>query len=62
MADFEKMPEHKREGSGDHSGQGRQRRDDGDVFPAKRDRDELGTHGGPKRRSTGAADEREGQR
>lgn len=43
----EKMPEHKQTSSGDQSGQGRQRRDDGDVFPQKRDTDQMGTHGGP---------------
>lgn len=36
----------------DHSGQGRERRDDGDVFPAQRNAGEFGTHGGPARRST----------
>lgn len=35
--------------SGDVSGRGRERRDDTEVFPQHRNRDELGTHGGPKR-------------
>jgi hypothetical protein len=33
----------------DHSGRGRERRDDGDVFPAQRNPGQFGTHGGPAR-------------
>ncbi|WP_426754905.1 hypothetical protein [Myxococcus sp. Y35] len=32
--------------SGDVSGQGRERRDDTDVFPADRNAGDFGTHGG----------------
>ena len=35
--------------SGDVSGQGRERRDDTEVFPQKRGRDDFGTHGGPNK-------------
>lgn len=38
--------------SGDVSGQGRERRDDTDVFPQKRGADDFGTHGGPNKRDT----------
>ena len=38
--------------SGDVSGQGRERRDDTEVFPQKRNRDDFGTHGGPNKHST----------
>lgn len=40
--------------SGDTSGQGRPRRDDGDVFPAQRDFADFGTHGGPNKTNTSA--------
>jgi hypothetical protein len=36
--------------SGDVSGQGRERRDDTEVFPQKRGKDDFGTHGGPNKR------------
>jgi hypothetical protein len=36
----------------DHSGRGRERRDDGSVFPAQRNVGEFGTHGGPARHNT----------
>ncbi len=38
--------------SGDESGQGRERRDDTDVFPQKRGANDFGTHGGPNKHST----------
>jgi hypothetical protein len=38
--------------SGDVSGQGRERRDDTDVFPQQRGADDFGTHGGPHKHST----------
>lgn len=38
--------------SGDVSGQGRERRDDTEVFPQKRGTDDFGTHGGPNKHST----------
>lgn len=45
---FEKAPpEEKTQSSGDHSGKGRQRRDDGDVYPQGRGPHQFGTHGGP---------------
>jgi len=46
--------------SGDVSGKGRERRHDGDVFPQKRDLDEMGTHGGSKRSASQDAGEQEG--
>ena len=39
--------------SGDASGQGRERRDDGSVYPAQRNAGEFGTHGGPKKTQKG---------
>jgi hypothetical protein len=39
--------------SGDASGQGRERRDDGGVYPAQRNAGEFGTHGGPKKTQKG---------
>lgn len=38
--------------SGDVSGQGRERKDDTDVFPQKRGADDFGTHGGPNKTNT----------
>lgn len=38
--------------SGDVAGQGRERRDDTEVFPQKRGTGDFGTHGGPNKRST----------
>ena len=38
--------------SGDVSGQGRERRDDTEVFPQKRGTKDFGTHGGPNKHST----------
>ena len=35
--------------SGDVSGQGRERRDDTDVYPAGRGSGDFGTHGGPNK-------------
>jgi len=35
--------------SGDVSGQGRERRDDTDVYPQKRGAGDFGTHGGPNK-------------
>jgi hypothetical protein len=35
--------------SGDVSGQGRERRDDTEVFPQKRGTNDFGTHGGPNK-------------
>ncbi|WP_164015577.1 hypothetical protein [Pyxidicoccus trucidator] len=35
--------------SGDVSGQGRERRDDTDVYPASRNAGDFGTHGGPNK-------------
>lgn len=46
MAEEQTKPERKSGSSGDHSGQGRPRRDDTEVFPQRRGRDEFGTHGG----------------
>lgn len=48
-SDKSRMPEQKEVHSGDRSGMGRPRRDDGDVFPQHRSSDEMGTHGGPKK-------------
>jgi hypothetical protein len=41
--------------SGDTSVQGRERRDDGSVYPAHRNAGEFGTHGGPKKTQKGQA-------
>jgi len=41
----------------DKSGQGRPRKDDSDVFPARRGADEFGTHGGPKHKNPSSEDE-----
>ena len=38
--------------SGDVSGQGRERRDDTDVYPQKRGSGDFGTHGGPNKHET----------
>lgn len=38
--------------SGDVSSEGRERRDDSDVFPQKRGAGDFGTHGGPNKRDT----------
>lgn len=35
--------------SGDESGQGREARDDTDVYPQKRGTGDFGTHGGPNK-------------
>jgi hypothetical protein len=35
--------------SDDASGQGRERRDDGEVYPQKRGSGDFGTHGGPNK-------------
>jgi hypothetical protein len=45
--------------SGDTSGQGRERRDDGEVYPQKRGVGDFGTHGGPNKHEaqSGAASE-----
>ena len=40
---------------GDPSGEGRPRRDDGEVLPAQRNAGEFGTHGGPARTQKGQA-------
>ena len=40
---------HPKVDSGDVSGQGRERRDDGDVYPQKRSLGDFGTHGGPNK-------------
>jgi hypothetical protein len=50
MADEQTKPEPKSGSSGDHSGKGRPRRDDTDVFPQRRGRDQFGTHGGNVRK------------
>ena len=34
------------------SGEGRERREDSDVFPQKRGAGDFGTHGGPNKRDT----------
>ena len=39
----------RRADSGDVSGQGRERRDDTDVYPANRNAGDFGTHGGPNK-------------
>ena len=44
---------HPKVDSGDTSGQGRERRDDTDVFPQKRGTNDFGTHGGPNKHHTG---------
>ncbi|HLL05334.1 MAG TPA: hypothetical protein VK539_32495 [Myxococcaceae bacterium] len=38
--------------SGDVSGQGRERRDDGEVYPQKRGLGDFGTHGGPNKHAS----------
>ncbi len=38
--------QHRKAASGDVSGQGRERRDDSDVYPAGRSAGDFGTHGG----------------
>jgi len=38
--------------SGDTSGQGRERRDDGEVYPQKRSLGDFGTHGGPNKHAS----------
>ncbi len=50
MAEDQAKPERKSGSSGDHSGKGRPRRDDTEVFPQRRGRDEFGTHGGSARK------------
>ncbi len=40
---------HPKVDSGDVSGQGRERRDDGEVYPQKRGAGDFGTHGGPNK-------------
>lgn len=52
-SDKTRMPEEKRFHSGDRSGMGRPRRDAGDVYPQHRGRDEMGTHGGPRKGAPG---------
>lgn len=42
--------------SGDTSGRGRERRDDGDVYPAQRNAGDFGTHGGPNKNGKKNAD------
>jgi hypothetical protein len=42
--------------SGDVSGRGRERRDDGDVYPAQRNAGDFGTHGGPNKNGKKDAD------
>lgn len=48
-ADEDKERLHPKVDSGDVSGQGRERRDDTEVFPQKRGTDDFGTHGGPNK-------------
>jgi hypothetical protein len=43
--------------SGDVSGQGRERRDDTDVYPANRNAGDFGTHGGPNKNGEARSDE-----
>ena len=38
--------------SGDVSGQGRERRDDGEVYPQRRGAGDFGTHGGPNKHAS----------
>ncbi|MFP2931117.1 hypothetical protein ACLESO_39175 [Pyxidicoccus sp. 3LG] len=47
----------RRADSGDVSGQGRERRDDTDVFPANRNAGDFGTHGGPNKSGEKDADD-----
>ncbi len=46
----------RRADSGDVSGKGRERRDDGDVYPARRNAGDFGTHGGPNKSGKKDAD------
>jgi hypothetical protein len=46
-ADTERL--HPKVNSGDVSGQGRERRDDTDVYPQQRGTGDFGTHGGPNK-------------
>lgn len=55
--DQERKPEQEVEHSGDHSGVGRPRRDDGEVFPQHRSRDDFGTHGGANRHAPSESEE-----
>jgi hypothetical protein len=47
--DDDKERLHPKVDSGDVSGQGRERRDDTEVFPQKRGTADFGTHGGPNK-------------
>lgn len=51
-SDDDKERLHPRVDSGDVSGQGRERRDDTDVYPQKRGTGDFGTHGGPNKHGT----------
>jgi hypothetical protein len=52
---LEQRRNHQSGNRGDQSGEGRPRRDDGEVYPAHRNAGEFGTHGGPKRTQKGQA-------
>lgn len=47
----------RRADSGDVSGQGRERREDTDVYPANRNAGDFGTHGGPNKSSEARSDD-----
>jgi hypothetical protein len=51
LADEDTERLHPKVDSGDVSGQGRERRDDGEVYPQKRGLGDFGTHGGPNKHS-----------
>jgi hypothetical protein len=51
-SDQDKERLHPKVDSGDESGQGRERRDDTDVYPQKRGTGDFGTHGGPNKHET----------
>ncbi len=61
MADDQTKPKPKSGSSGDHSGKGRPRREDTEVFPQKRGRDEFGTHGGNVRKEAPSESEQKRQ-